>query len=165
MTDAYHAPEVPQDPVLRQMHRAVSELVGVITRRMLAADRTEAARIVALLQEAADARAPSDVPIGFAYKMVAGGMACPPTVHLPQGDPPCHVDRDGPGECKELCDCGKPCCKALGDHLDYDVHGCEEHYPEAAEEASEDNGCPLCEKPLGNCDCADDYIEEEELNK
>lgn len=109
MTD-YHAPEIPQDPVLREMHAAVSELIGVITRRMLGANRTEAARIVGLLQEAAGAKleVPS-IEIGEGEIAVITGIpsvvitmpdgskayrvgGCPETVHDPQGDPPCHVD-------------------------------------------------------------------------
>lgn len=160
MTTDYHAPEIPQDPVLREMHAAVGELLGVITRRMLSADRTEAARIVGLLQEAADAREPSDrmldgwsdhlaeavrveakrlgktIPWLFeswagpailstlvmeardlsklstaelraanekVMGLVPGG--CPPTVHEPQGDPPCHGGEEAPCYCGSCPGC------------------------------------------------------------
>ena len=49
----YTFPETPQDPALRERHSAVGELLGVISRRMLGADRTEADRIISLLQVAA----------------------------------------------------------------------------------------------------------------
>ena len=92
MTD-YHAPEIPQDPVLLELHAAAGELIGIVTRRLLNADPTEAARIVELLQEAAGAqRRPGAImmPDGsIAYPVTS---SCPATSHRPEGDPPCHLE-------------------------------------------------------------------------
>ena len=55
MTD-YQVPDFPQDPLLIKMHAAAGELIGIVARRLMASDLTEAARIVALLQDAAGAK-------------------------------------------------------------------------------------------------------------
>ncbi len=59
MTD-YQVPDFPQDPLLIKVHAAAGELLGIVARRLIASDLPEAARIVALLQEAAGARSPTE---------------------------------------------------------------------------------------------------------
>lgn len=59
MSSDYHAPEIPEDARLLELHRAASELLGIVSRRMLDADLETSAVIVLHLQAAAMAPAVS----------------------------------------------------------------------------------------------------------